>query len=161
MTSHSAAIPKEIATTKMTPTARTRPSISRGPSSLRARSTSPRKSCQSAARVSGPARAVRTAAATIATHAMVIAAGLVIGNRGCRGVAPTGSAPPQPEELVERDAGGDSCVEGLHRAAHRHRHDLVAGLAHEPGESLALAADDHDERGVGQLQTGQLDVTVH
>src|SRR5699024_11823492 len=131
MTSHSAAIPKEIATTKMTPTARTRPSISRVPSSLRARSTSPRKSCQSAARVSGPARAVRTAAATIATHAMVIAAGLVMGHCGCCGVTPPRSTSPQPEDLVERDVGGDSCVVVLHRAVHRNRHYLVDSLAHE------------------------------
>src|SRR5699024_7179366 len=44
---------------------------------------------------------------------------------------------------------------------HRDRGDLVAALAHEPGEPLALRADDDDERRGRQLQAGQLDVAVH
>ena len=48
--------------------------------------------------------------------------------------------------LVQRDAGGDAGVEGLDGRRHRDRDDLVAGLADQPGQALALGADDDDER---------------
>ena len=49
-------------------------------------------------------------------------------------------------DLVERDAGGDAGVERLGRGRHRDPDQDVAGLAHQPRQPLALAADDQHER---------------
>src|SRR5680860_754225 len=63
--------------------------------------------------------------------------------------------------FIEGDAGGDTGIEALHGRGHRDRHDLVAGLADQPRQPLALGPD-HDDQGLlGQLEIRQLHVAIH
>ena len=67
----------------------------------------------------------------------------------CLSHAEPGSATTLAADLVERDARRETGIERLDRRAHRDRDDLVAGLAHEPREPLALRTGDDDE-GLGR-----------
>ena len=57
-----------------------------------------------------------------------------------------------PGDLIERHASGDPRVERLDRRHHRDRHHLIAGLADQPRQPLALRPDDDDQRLVGEVR---------
>src|SRR5271157_1936616 len=60
--------------------------------------------------------------------------------------------------LVQRDAGRHPCVQRLGPGRDRDPDQHVTGLSHDPRQPAALRADDHDQRGGGQLQVADLGV---